>query len=65
MSEQSPEFAVFNIEGGIGKHICSTAVVKAYKNNHPNTKVVVVCAWLEIYLGNKDIEKTGELVYNP
>jgi hypothetical protein len=61
MSDQSPEFAVFNIEGGIGKHICSTAVVKAYKNNHPTTKVIVVCAWPEIYLGNKDVERVYRL----
>lgn len=61
MSNQSPEFAVFNIEGGIGKHICSTAVVSAYKNNHPNTKIIVVCAWPEIYLGNKDIERVYRL----
>ncbi len=61
MSEQSPEFAVFNIEGGIGKHICSTAVVKAYKNNHPSTKIIVVCAWPEIFLGNKDIERVYRL----
>ena len=61
MSESSPEFAVFNIEGGIGKHICSTAVVKAYKKNHPSTKIIVVCAWPEIYLGNKDVRRVYRL----
>lgn len=61
MSERSPEFAVFNIEGGIGKHISSTAVVKAYHNNHPTTKIVVVCAWPEVYLGNKDIHRVYRL----
>ena len=55
------EFAVFNIEGGIGKHISSTAVIKAYKNAHPNTKVVVVCAWPEIYLHNKDVDRVYRL----
>lgn len=61
MSDKSPEFAVFNIEGGIGKHICSTAVVKAYKNNHPTTKIIVVCAWPEVYLHNKDIDRVYRL----
>lgn len=62
MSDQkSPEYAVFNIEGGIGKHIASSAVVKAYSNNHPTTKIVVVCAWPEIYLGNKDIHRVYRL----
>ena len=61
MSERSPEFAVFNIEGGIGKHISSTAVVEAYKNNNPSTKIVVVCAWPEVYLGNKKIHRVYRL----
>lgn len=61
MSDRSPEFAVFNIEGGIGKHICSTAVVKAYKNNNPSTKIIVVCAWPEVYLGSKDVERVYRL----
>ena len=61
MSDKSPEFAVFNIEGGIGKHVSSTAVVKAYKNNHPSTKIVVVCAWPEVYLNNKDVHRVYRL----
>lgn len=61
MSDRSPEFAVFNIEGGIGKHVASTAVVKAYKKAHPTTKVIVVCAWPEVYLKNKDIHRVYRL----
>ena len=59
--KKSPEYAVFNIEGGIGKHVSSTAVVKAYKNNHPTTKIVVVCAWPEVYLNNKDVHRVYRL----
>jgi len=58
---KSPEFAVFNIEGGIGKHVASTAVVKAYKKAHPTTKIIVVCAWPEVYLMNKDIHRVYRL----
>ena len=61
MSDKSPEFAVFNIEGGIGKHVASTAVVKAYKKAHPTTKIIVVCAWPETYLMNKDIHRVYRL----
>jgi|14BtaG_2_1085337.scaffolds.fasta_scaffold04379_4 hypothetical protein len=59
--KKSPEFAVFNIEGGIGKHVSSTAVVKAYKKNHPTTKIVVVCAWPEVYLNNTDVHRVYRL----
>lgn len=49
--------AIFNIEGGIGKHIAATAVIECYKNNHPKTDVVVVCAWPEVFLGNKFVKR--------
>ena len=49
------EFAVFHIEGGIGKHVASTAVIKAYKNNNKEVKVVVVCAYPEVFYNNPNI----------
>ena len=61
MSDKSPEFAIFNIEGGIGKHVNSTAVVKAYKKAHPTSKIIVVCAWPEVYLNNSDIHRVYRL----
>ena len=57
---------VFHIEGGVGKHIAATAVIKAYKNTHPKRKIVVVCAYPEIFLRNKDVSrfyKIGMLPY--
>jgi len=48
---------VFQIEGGVGKHIAATAVLKAYKKAHPKRKIVVVCAFPEIFLRNKDVAR--------
>jgi hypothetical protein len=48
---------IFHIEGGIGKHVASTAVINAYKNTYPDKKIIIVCAWPEVYLGNKDVER--------
>ena len=48
---------VFQIEGGVGKHIAATAVIKAYKNAYPKRKIVVVCAFPEIFLRNKDVTR--------
>ena len=55
------KIAVFHIEGGIGKHIAATAVVECYKKNNPNTKVVVVCAWPEVFLNNPTVERVYKL----
>lgn len=39
------KYAIFHIDGGIGKHIAATAVAKCIKNNFPDRKLIVVCAW--------------------
>ena len=39
------KYAVFHVDGGIGKHIAATAVAKCIKNNHPDRELIVVCAW--------------------
>lgn len=39
------KYAIFHIDGGIGKHIAATAVARCIKNNHPDRKLIVVCAW--------------------
>ena len=48
---------IFNIEGGLGKHIASTAVIKAYKKQHKDRKIIVVGAWPEVFLRNNDITR--------
>lgn len=39
------EYSIFHIDGGIGKHIAATAVARCIKNNYPDRKLIVVCAW--------------------
>jgi hypothetical protein len=43
-------YSIFQIQGGLGKHIAATAVAKAIKNNHPERKLIVVCAYAEIFI---------------
>ena len=48
--KQVNKFAIFHIEGGLGKHIAATAVAKCIKNNHPDRELIIVCAYPEIFL---------------
>lgn len=43
------KYSIFQIQGGLGKHIAATAVAQAIKNNHPDRELVVVCAWPELW----------------
>jgi hypothetical protein len=44
------KYSIFHIEGGLGKHIAATAVAKTISNNYPDRKLIVVCAWPEIFI---------------
>jgi hypothetical protein len=49
MTKPEPKYVVFSLQGGIGKHVASTAVCKAIKKNYPERELVVLCAWPEIF----------------
>jgi hypothetical protein len=48
---------VFFLQGGIGKHIASTAVVECIKNNHPDREIIVVCPYPEVFLNNPFVHR--------
>jgi hypothetical protein len=60
------KYTIFHIDGGIGKHIAATAVARCIKNNYPDHKLIVVCAWPSIFI-NFDfvhrVYKTGITPY--
>jgi hypothetical protein len=61
----SKKIAVFEVQGGIGKHIAFTGALAAYKKANPDNKCIVVCAWPEIMLGNSDVERVYPLGNTP
>jgi hypothetical protein len=52
------KFIVFIINGGAGKNVMATAVVKALKKTNPDSKIIVVTAWKEIWLYNPNVYRT-------
>ena len=43
------KYSIFQVNGGLGKHIAATAVAQAIKNNHPDRELVCVVAWPELW----------------
>ena len=60
METKTPEFLVFTISGGCGKNIAATAVVEGLKKNYPDSKIVILTAWNEVWLFNPNVYR----VYN-
>jgi len=44
------KYSIFHLEGGLGKHVVATAVAECIKNNHPDRKLIIVCAYPEVFL---------------
>ncbi len=59
------QYTIFHIEGGLGKHITSTAVARCIKNNHPDRKLIVVCAYPEIYLNLRFVDRVYRIGTTP
>ena len=55
------QYSIFHIEGGLGKHIAATAVARCIKNNYPDRKLIVVCAWPEIFINLEFVDRVYRL----
>ena len=55
------KYSIFHLQGGIGKHIAATAVAKTIKNNHPDRKLIVVCAYPEIFINLNFVDRVFTL----
>jgi hypothetical protein len=55
------KYSIFHLQGGIGKHIAATAVAKAIKNNHPDRKLIVVCAYPDIFINLSFVDRVFTL----
>lgn len=50
--KDSSKYCVFHVEGGLGKHIMSTAVIRSIKKQYPERKLIVTAAYPEVFLNN-------------
>jgi hypothetical protein len=60
------KYVIYHIDGGCGKNIAATAVVKSIKAAYPEHKLIVVCAWPEVFIHNPNIHrvyKFGNIPY--
>jgi len=49
---------VFQISGGIGKCIMATAVCEAIKKQYPESKVIVISGYPEVFLNNENVQRS-------
>ena len=59
------KYSIFHLEGGLGKHVAATAVAKAIKNNHPDRKLIIICAYPEIFLNLEFVDRVYRIGNTP
>lgn len=55
------KYSIFHVQGGIGKHVAATAVARAIKNNHLDRKLIVVCAYPEIFINLSFVDRVYQI----
>lgn len=55
------QYSIFHIEGGLGKHVASTAVARCIKNTHPDRELVIVCAYPEVFINLNFVDRVYRL----
>ena len=59
------KYFIWHIQGGLGKNIAGSALVKTIKETYPDRKLIMVTSWPEIYLNNPDVDRVFQLGQSP
>jgi ADP-heptose:LPS heptosyltransferase len=60
-SDNSKKYVIWHIQGGLGKNIAGTALVKDLKEAHPDRKLIMVVAHPEVFLNNPYIDRVYQI----
>jgi hypothetical protein len=59
------KYVIFGVEGGMGKNVAATAVVRAINKQYPDRKIIVLTAYPDVWLCNPRIEKVLQFGMTP
>lgn len=65
ISLSKEKYFIWHIQGGLGKNIAGTALIKTIKETYPDRKLIMVTSWPEVYLNNKDVDRVFQLGQAP
>jgi hypothetical protein len=59
------KYFIWHIQGGLGKNVAGTSLIKTIKETHPNRKLIMVTSWPEVYLNNPNVDRIYNLGQTP
>lgn len=63
--QQTDNFIIFSVQGGAGKNVLATAVVKAIKKDNPDMNIVVLSGHNDIWLYNPNVYRSYQFGNTP
>ena len=63
---EKDNFLILNVNGGAGKNVLATAVAKAIKKAQPETKIIIITAYKDVWVHNPNIYRVyqqGQIQY--
>lgn len=63
--ESKEKYFIWHIQGGLGKNVAGTALIKDLRDKYPDRKFIMVTSWPEVYLNNPNIDKIYHLGHTP
>jgi hypothetical protein len=59
------KYFIWHIQGGLGKNISGTSLIKSIKQQYPDRKLIMVTSFPEVYLNNSDVDRVYQLGQAP
>jgi hypothetical protein len=59
------KYFIWHIQGGLGKNIAGTSLIKTIKQTYPDRKLIMVTSWPEVYLNIPDVDRVYQLGQSP
>lgn len=63
--DQKEKYFIWHIQGGLGKNVAGTALLKDLRDKYPDRKFIMVTSWPEVYLNNPNIDRAYHLGHTP
>lgn len=63
--KSSEKYFIWHIQGGLGKNIAGTSLVRTIKEKHPDRQLIMVTSWPEVFLNSKDVDRVFQLGQAP
>lgn len=61
VDSNSEHYAIVHIEGGLGKNILATAFVEVIKKSYPESIIIVVSPWEDVWTNNPNVDRVYKM----